>query len=129
MQEKLRGRAAALLSKEELNRDDRKRLRQASKAVRRKQRKLAESEEKLVARINPGSGNAYEAKRALQEIRGDKRVVDGRGDGKKSFGKSSDFFSDLQQQAQMDIASKKEGLKKNKATPVLDPSLSKKLKL
>ena len=82
-----------------------------------------------MAKINPGLGNVYVAKRALQEIRGDKRVVTGRGDGKKSFGRSSDFFSELQQQAQMEIASKKEGLKKIKEPPASDPSLSKKLKL
>ena len=83
-----------------------------------------------MAKINPGSGNAYEAKRALQEIRGDKRVVTGKGDGKRSFGRSSDFFSDLQQQAQMDIAAKKESMKKNKEAPAAsDPGLSKKLKL
>lgn len=126
----MRGRAASLLSKAELDRDDRKRLRQASRAVRRKERKMAEAEERLVAKINPGAGNKYEARRALEEIRGDKRVVMGRNDGKKTFGKSSDFFSELQQQAQIEIASKKVGTnKKQKADPNSDPSLSKRLKL
>jgi U3 small nucleolar RNA-associated protein MPP10 len=128
--EKKSGRAAALLTEEELGRDDRQRLRRASKAVRRKQRKLDESEEKLIAKINPGAGNKYEAKKALEEIRGDKRVVQGRTEGNKGFGKSSDFFSDMQQQAQIDIAAKKEGfVKKQKQAPTNDTGLSKKLKL
>lgn len=114
-----------------MSRDDRKRLRRASKSVRNKQRRLDKAEEKLIAKLNPGGGNKYEAKKALEEIRGDKRVQQGRVETSKSFGKSSEFFSDLQQQAQIDIAAKRDGLlgKKKKVETALDAGLSKKMKL
>jgi U3 small nucleolar RNA-associated protein MPP10 len=129
VQEKKSGRAAAYLAPEELDRGDKRRLRQASKAVRRKQRRLADSEERLIAKINPGAGNKYEAKKALEELRNDRRVVQGRGDS-KGFGKSSEFFSALQQQTQQDIASKKRDMHKiqDSVVPVLDGA-SKRIKL
>lgn len=130
VQEKKTGRAAALVSSEELGRDDKKRLRGAAKSVRRKQRKLEEAEEKLVAKINPGAGNKYEAKKVLDEIRNDRRVVEGKHDNSRSYGKSSDFFSDLQQKAQMEIAGKKDkNEKKSKLVSETDTGASKRLKL
>lgn len=74
--------------------------------------------------MNPGLGNKYASKRALEEIRGDKRVTDtathnskskrkrmdgdaGGGAADESAAKSSAaFFAKLQKQTQMEIASK-----------------------
>ena len=128
--EKKSGRSGALLSGEELDRDDRQRLRRAAKNVRRKQRRLEDAEERLVAKVHPGAGNKYEAKKLLEEIRGDKRVVQGKPSISGKSSKSSDFFSELQQQAQIDIASKKAGLsgRKREQIPV-ESGAFKKVKL
>lgn len=72
--------------------------------------------------MNPGMGNKYASKRALEEIRGDKRVTDtathnskrkridgdaGGGAADESAAKSSAaFFAKLQKQTQIEIASK-----------------------
>jgi U3 small nucleolar RNA-associated protein MPP10 len=112
-----RGREASLLAEEELTSDDRKRLRRASKSVRRKENHRKAAEEKLVAKINPGLGNKHEAAKALREIRGDKRVVDAKtmrqetDDQVKTFTKSSKFFSALQKQTEEEVQRKKAGLK------------------
>lgn len=112
-----RGRDAAFLADEEQTRDDKKRLRRASKSVRRKERQRDAAEEKLVAKLNPGMGNKYEAKKAMEKIRGDKRVVDASSmrqeseDAVKSFTKSSKFFSNLQRQTEEDVMKKRAGIK------------------
>jgi hypothetical protein len=83
--------------------------------VRRKENRRKEAEEKLVAKINPGMGNKYESRKALEKIRGDKRVVDGSSlnlesnDSVKNFTKSSKFFSALQKQTEEDVQRKKDG--------------------
>lgn len=98
---KKRGRSAALLSEAELDRDDRNRLRRASKATRRSKR----------AREGVVAGGSYSREKD-GDILKDKRVkikddsnknviVD---DSTRQSFKSAEFFSRMQQQAKDDIS-------------------------
>ena len=78
--EKKHGRDGALISKEEMTSDDRKRLRKAYKSVNKKEKNMQKSEEKLISRLNPGMGNKYEKQKTMDIIRNDKRVTMAGGD-------------------------------------------------
>ncbi|CAM9581534.1 unnamed protein product, partial [Phaeothamnion confervicola] len=94
----------------EMDRDERKRLRGAKKTVRRRRRREADAEHKLVARINPGLGNKYERDKMLADIRGAKNVVTsagrggGGGGGERDFNTSAKFFSSLQAQVRESVS-------------------------
>jgi len=122
---KKRGRGAALMAQEELTSDDRRRLRQASKSVRKKQRKEGESSDKLASAAGKGS-NKYESKKLDDALRADKRVVDGSKGGEDSqygsYTKSSQFFEHLQKQAQDEISGKSKAYAKKKNTAVAQAS-------
>ncbi len=111
-----RGRDAAFVADAELTRDDKKRLRRASKNSSKKEKNRLESEEKLAAKVNPVLGNKYEEKKDMEKLRRDKRVIDGSKLGNsdtKSYSKSSQFFSALQRQTEEEIVKKKNGKKTN----------------
>jgi U3 small nucleolar RNA-associated protein MPP10 len=110
---KKRGRDAALMADAELTGDDRRRLRQASKATRRKDRKAAGLEES--ARAARGEGSAkYESRKTDEILRADKRVVEGKSSDQTQYAKSGQFFERLQAQAQQEIAAGGKAQKKKK---------------
>lgn len=92
--EKKRGRDAAFLSSSEADRDDRQRLRRAKKASRNRIRKAQALE----------SGNLDVS------LKKDKRVVvaDDSSTQTKSFSKSANFFSQMQQNVKQNIVRGKE---------------------
>lgn len=97
--EKKSGRAGVLRDSAELAQEERKRIRQGKKAARRKARRQKQTEEKLVARLNPGLGNKYAREKVRAEIRESGKVVQGTREGKgtaAAYSTSSKFFSALQ---------------------------------
>jgi U3 small nucleolar RNA-associated protein MPP10 len=74
---KKRGRDGLLRSADEVNSDERKRVRGVKKAARRKERRSDEAEAKLAARVNPGLGNPYEKRKLMETLRGSRNVVTG----------------------------------------------------
>ena len=53
-------------SKDEMDHDERARLRRTKKARRRKARQAANADSRLVSRLNPGMGNPHEHARASE---------------------------------------------------------------
>ena len=104
---KQRGRAAALVSEAELTTDDRKRLRRASKSVRRKKLRQEETKEKEASKVGKASAR-FEEKKLKDTLKSDSRVQEGgTGDPEQAnYANSSQFFASLQRQAQQDISSK-----------------------
>jgi U3 small nucleolar RNA-associated protein MPP10 len=109
---KKRGRDAALMADAELTSDDRKRLRNASKATRRKERKAQGYLDSVQAAHGKGS-TKYEAQKTEQILRNDRRVVSGVAADENQYAKSGQFFEKLQSQAQAEIAAGR-ALKKKK---------------
>mmetsp|Transcript_977 Transcript_977/g.2742 ORF Transcript_977/g.2742 Transcript_977/m.2742 type:complete len:747 (+) Transcript_977:46-2286(+) len=106
-----RGRDGVLRGDSELEQQDRKRLRSAKKASRRKARKAELADEKLLARLQPGLGlnNPYEKRKMREELsaaRARGKVTTGEVDS-NSYGKSTTFFKRMQNEAQAAIRSKK----------------------
>lgn len=113
------------MSVEELTGDDKQRLRRAAKSVKRKEKQMELREEKLIAKLNPGQGNKYEKRKALEQIRNDKRVILTSDSGKrkkvqdvsddkgsKVNTSSTGLFKQLQEEAKHSIATmKKRGSK------------------
>ena len=102
-----RGRDAVLRGESELEQQDRKRLRAAKKAARRKARKEKEADEKLISKLQPGLGlnNPYEKRKMREELsaaRAQGKVTTGAVDN-NSYGKSTTFFHRMQQEAQQSI--------------------------
>jgi len=110
---KKRGRQAALVADEELTSADRKRLRNASKATRRKERKDLNYKEAGAAQFGKSS-HKYESQKTDEILRSDKRVTVGQEKDTNQYAKSGQFFERLQAQAQTEIAEGK-ALKKKKA--------------
>jgi len=101
---KKRGRAAALVADAEHTSDDRKRLRQAGKATRRKGRQEATLQQRTLSLTGEAS-TAYESQKTDAILRSDRRVTAGTASGDTtSYSKSNQFFEKLQTQAQADIA-------------------------
>ena len=65
-----KGRASVLKGESELDQTERKRLRNAKKASRRKARKQKEADEKLISKLQPGLGlnNPYEKRKLREEL-------------------------------------------------------------
>ena len=104
-----RGRDGILRAESELDQTDRKRLRRAKKAARRKARKSKLADEKLVTRLQPGNGldNPYEKRRMQEELamaRSSGKVTTGDADDNK-YGDSTTFFKRMQQEVKASIAS------------------------
>jgi len=110
---KKRGREGILRSVDEVNRDERKRLRGAKKAARRKERRSDEAEAKFAARVNPGLGNPYEKRKLMESLRGSRNVISGAAvklePEHKSHTSSAKFFEVLanEQKAQKQKPSRK----------------------
>lgn len=102
-----RGRDSVLRGESELEQQDRKRLRSAKKAARRKARKEKIADEKLISRLQPGLGlnNPYEKRKMREELsaaRAQGKVTDGQADANK-YGGSGTFFQRMQQEVQQSI--------------------------
>ena len=96
-----------------MDHDERSKLRRTKKARRRKARQAADSDARLVARLNPGLGNPHEKAKALaslQKARGagaggkatgvETNAADGKGGlDVKEFSTSARFFAKLQEEA------------------------------
>jgi len=103
-----RGREGILRGENEMDQQERKRLRQSKKAARRKARKAKEADEKLISRLQPGLGlnNPYEKRKAREELslaRARGRVTTGEQDMDAKYGSSGTFFKRLQAEAQQTI--------------------------
>ena len=105
-----RGREGILRGDTEMDQNERKRLRQSKKAIRRKARKEKEADEKLISRLQPGLGlnNPYEKRKAREELslaRARGKVTTGEKDMDNiKFGSSATFFKRLQAEAQQTIS-------------------------
>lgn len=109
-----RGRDAILRDDTELEQTDRKRLRSAKKAARRKARKAKEADEKLISRLQPGNGlsNPYEKRKMREELsmaRAGGKVTTGTID-TNDYGDSATFFKRMQHEAKESISKGKAGL-------------------
>ena len=97
---KKRGRDGLVRSQEEMEQDDRKRIRRSKKIARRKERRSAMAEAKLASRINPGLGNPYEKRKVIESLRASRNVLTGSQvnleEAHKSHASSSKFFEALQ---------------------------------
>lgn len=107
--EKKRGKKVTLLTSEELTSEDRKKLRRHNKAVRKAKKVAEQGDVRNIRR---------EADKKLnEELKADKRVVFAGGDSKDNkshkdsnqFGKSSVFFSKLQEEAKQQVGGKAQG--------------------
>ena len=92
---KKRGRDGFLVGEDELDQDDRTRRRRAKKTARRKNRQAKAADEKLVARLNPGLGNKYAKKKAVEMLSNARNVTTGTTTAASNFTNSASFFSDL----------------------------------
>ena len=102
-----RGRDGVLRADSELEQQDRKRLRSAKKAARRKARKEKVADEKLLSKLQPGLGlnNPYEKRKMREELsvaRSQGRITTGEADANK-YDKSGTFFQRMQKEAQHSI--------------------------
>lgn len=113
--EKKRGRDGALAgyADKEITQDDRKRLRRVRKEAHKKKAVDDKNRDRTTAQTDPDSAEyrALQNKKTNDILSADKRVIDGKisGSGKsgdkkdKSYAKSTDFFSTLQQQVSLEI--------------------------
>ena len=115
--EKKRGRDGALAgyADKEITQDDRKRLRRVRKEAHKKKAVDEKARDRTTAQTNPDSAEyrALQNKKTNDILSSDKRVVAGKiaggGGGKngdkkeKSYSKSTDFFSSLQEQVSLEI--------------------------
>ena len=102
------GRGDVLRGETELEQDDRKRLRNAKKAARRKARQQKKADERLLSRLHPGLGlnNPYEKRKAREELamaRSRSRFTEGQADSNNDYGASSKFFRRLQEEAERTV--------------------------
>lgn len=112
MHEKKRGRDAAFVADVERTREDKKRVRRASKAANKKHKAEEAAQEVVAARSNPILRQKLNDAKLADDFKNDRRVVTGKESGKASS-KSADFFSKLQAQAQSGIKKDKARLDKN----------------
>ena len=97
VQQKQKGRKGVLIGTEELTAEERQRARRASKAARRKRRRAKMVDERAIARANPGMGNKYERKKAMEELSRARNVTRAANDDANvRWTKSADVFSKLQ---------------------------------
>lgn len=102
-----RGRDGVFRGETELEQGDRKRLRSAKKAARRKARKEKLADEKLISRLQPGLGlnNPYEKRKMREELsvaRARGKVTTGEVD-TNDYGASGTFFKRMQQEAEQAV--------------------------
>ena len=103
-QRKKKGRKGVLMGTEEQTAEERQRARRASKAARRKRRRAKEVDERAVARANPGMGNKYAHKQAMEELSRARNVTQASNDDADvRWTKSADVFGKLQAEARRGI--------------------------
>ena len=105
---KQKGRDGILRSESELNQTDRKRIRQAKKAARRKARKAKLADEKIISRLKPelGLNNPYEKRKLREELqmaRASGKVIKGEVDKNSDYKTSTKFFQKMQSHVQSSI--------------------------
>ena len=108
--------------KAELTDTDRKRERRAKKRRQHERAVEKEKRRKLVEKLNPGLGNKYSKKAALEKLEKDKTsknvsVLKDEGDG-KPVKSSAAFFSRLQDEVRDQVKAKKETKKKKEKSSV-----------
>jgi U3 small nucleolar RNA-associated protein MPP10 len=120
---KKKGRDGILRSESEMSQADRKRMRQAKKAARRKARKAKLADEKIISRLKPelGLNNPYEKRKLREELqmaRASGKVVKGEVDRNSDYKTSAKFFQKMQSHVQSSIRDGNDdsnGSKKRKA--------------
>ena len=91
-----------------MDQTERKRLRNAKKAARRKARKAKLADEKLISRLQPGLGlnNPYEKRKLREELqmaRASGKVTEGEIDANKDYATSTKFFQRMQENVAMEV--------------------------
>lgn len=105
---KKKGRDGILRSESEMDQTDRRRIRQAKKAARRKARKAKLADEKIISRLKPelGLNNPYEKRKLREELqmaRASGKVVKGEVDKNADYKTSTKFFQKMQSHVQSSI--------------------------
>lgn len=97
---KKKGRKAALKSDAEYDRDDKKRLRSASKAKNRKEKKQKNIDDIMKAKADSTSKEARKLEnKAIDDImKSDKRIIQGKHSDSTSYNNSTSFFTKVQNQ-------------------------------
>lgn len=115
VQMKQKGRKGVLVGTEERSAEERQRVRRASKAARRKRRRAKLVDERAVARANPGMGNKYERKKAMEELSRARNVTKASNvDEDVKWTKSADVFRKLQSEVRSGIDTIAESGRSNK---------------
>ena len=105
---KKKGREGVLIGEEESTPEERQRARRAKKAARRKNRQMKLADEKAVARANPGMGNKYAMKKALDNLSQARNVTQANNiDNDVKWTKSADVFKKLQDEVRSGIKGEK----------------------
>jgi U3 small nucleolar RNA-associated protein MPP10 len=97
---KKKGRKAALKSDAEYDRDDKKRLRSATKAKNRKEKKQKNIDDTMKAKADSTSKEARKLEsKAIDDImKTDKRIIQGKHSDSTSYNNSTSFFTKVQNQ-------------------------------
>jgi U3 small nucleolar RNA-associated protein MPP10 len=103
-----KGRGSVIRGESEMDQTERKRLRNAKKAARRKARKSKLADEKLISRLQPGLGlnNPYEKRKLREELqmaRASGKVTEGEIDTNKDYTTSTKFFQRMQENVAMEV--------------------------
>jgi U3 small nucleolar RNA-associated protein MPP10 len=103
-----KGRESVLKGENEIDQAERKSLRAAKKAGRRKERKAKLADERLVSRLTPGLGlnNPYEKRKLREDLsraRATGKIIEGAKDGKSDYATSTTFFQSLQDDVQKTV--------------------------
>ena len=106
--DKKKGRDGILRGESEMDQADRKRLRHAKKAARRKARKAKLADEKLISRLQPelGLNNPYEKRKLREELqmaRASGKVIQGEREDNADFKTSAKFFQKMQDDVHSEI--------------------------
>lgn len=131
---KKKGRDGILRGDSEMNQDDRKKLRQAKKAARRKARKAKLADEKLISRLQPelGLNNPYEKRKMREELqmaRASGKVVRGELDDNTDFKTSAKFFQRMQNDVQQSLNTENDIVGKKRKVTGNEVNKSSRLKL
>lgn len=103
-----KGREGVGRTREEMDQEERKRIRQANKTAKRKRQRQRDAEKRVVSRLNPGLGNKHAKKAAAKVASG----AAPEGDNTK-WTKSSSFFAKMQQNTQDAAAAQRKGADKS----------------
>ena len=114
-----KGRDGILRGDSELDQAERRRLRGAKKAARRKARKEKLADEKLLSKLQPGLGlnNPYEKRKMREELsmaRSKGRVTVGKRDSAADYGASGKFFKRMQEEVEQSVHPDRDSAKKRK---------------